>query len=80
MFRGLIIGVILAAVLDERSNAGAVLSVSTLDFVIHTLLNPDSDWLEVSKNIYRNIMNISVRPDPAPLVASRCVPSAPEMW
>lgn len=60
MFRVLAIGVILAAVLDERSNAGAVLSVGAVDFVIHTFYNPDGDWMEVAKNIYRNIMNISV--------------------
>lgn len=51
MFWGLIIGVILAAVLDERSNAGAVVLVGSLDFVILTLFNPDGAWMEVAKNI-----------------------------
>lgn len=66
MFRGLAIGVILAVVLDRRSNAGAVLSIGTLDFLIHTIYNPDGDWMGVVKSIYRNIMNISVRTTLAP--------------
>jgi hypothetical protein len=37
----LVIGVILAAVLNARSNAGAILAVGTTDFIIHTFFQPD---------------------------------------
>eukprot|EP00961_Rhodomonas_salina_P285366 3856196-Rhodomonas_salina.1 len=60
MFRGLAIGVILAAVLDAKSNASAILAIGSLDFGIHTLFQPDGDWLEVVKNLYRGAMNIAV--------------------
>lgn len=60
MFRGLAVGVILAAVFNPERNAGGMLTIGVVDFILHTLFQPDGDWFEVAKNFYRGVMNIAL--------------------
>mmetsp|Transcript_18539 Transcript_18539/g.37767 ORF Transcript_18539/g.37767 Transcript_18539/m.37767 type:complete len:518 (-) Transcript_18539:224-1777(-) len=60
LFRALAVGVVLAAVLDARGNAGAMLGIGCFDFLLQVTLHPFGDWRDLLKNVYRGMLNVAV--------------------